>query len=221
MHDVEDVGEQRGVCCLVPRQGLQQLPGARRQERQDGPVRLGEGEGAFGGLVRRALVTELTVGQPGEQVGLQDREIPDDRCRAVQDIPQRAEGRGRVAFGEADHRAGVTDFAGAGPLVIERRERGAGFAGHPEAGLGGQQPAGHLARQGVRARQLRSQPFGRAELLGRLMEAAAAGLQHAARNVSKQPDAGPGVCFQGPCGALQPSLAFVKVAGVDHRGSQR
>ena len=59
--------------------------------------------------------------------------------------------RGRAAFGEAEHRAGVTDFAGAGPLVIERRERGAGFAGHPEAGLGGQQPAGHLARQGVRA----------------------------------------------------------------------
>ena len=154
-------------------------------ERQDGPVRLGEGQRAFGGLVRRALVTEFTVGQPGEQVSLHDREVPDDRCGAVQDVPQRAEGRGRIAFGEADHRAGVADFARAGPLVIERRERGAGLAGHPEAGLGGQQPAGHLARQGVRTRQLRSQAFGRAELPERLVQAAAAGLQHAARNVQQ------------------------------------
>jgi len=140
------------------------------------------------------------VGQPGEQVSLHDRDVPDDRCGAVQDVPHRAEGPGRITVREADHRAGFTDLTRAGPLVSQRHERGAGLAGHPEAGLGGQQPAGHLAGQGVRTRQLRSQPFGRAELPECLAEAAAAGLQHAARNVSKQPDAGPGVCFQGPCG---------------------
>ena len=47
-------------------------PRARHRERQDQPVRLGEGERAFGGLVRRALVTELTVGEPGQQVRLHD-----------------------------------------------------------------------------------------------------------------------------------------------------
>jgi DNA-binding CsgD family transcriptional regulator len=62
-----------------------------------------------------------------------------------------AEGSGRVAFREADHRAGVTDFARAGPLVIERREPGASLAGLADAGLGGEHPAGHLARQRVRS----------------------------------------------------------------------
>ena len=109
---------------------------ARHHERQDQPVRLGEGQRALGGLVRRALVTELTVGQPGQQVSLHDRDVPDDRCRAVQDVLHRAQGPGRIAFREADHRAGVADLARAGPLVIERRERGAGLAGHPERGPG-------------------------------------------------------------------------------------
>ena len=59
--------QQRGVRGLVRRQRLQQLPGAGHRERQDQPVRLGEGQRAFGGLVRRALVAELTVGEPGQQ----------------------------------------------------------------------------------------------------------------------------------------------------------
>jgi hypothetical protein len=101
------------VCRLVPRHVLEQLPGVRHQERQDGPVRLGEGECALGGLVRRLLVTEFPVGEPGDQMSFHHREVPDDRCGAVQDIPQRAESRGRIAVGEADHRAGVADFAGA------------------------------------------------------------------------------------------------------------
>ena len=109
--DVEDVGEQSGVRGLVPRQRFQQFPGAGDQEGQDGPVRLGEGQRAFGGLVRRALVTEFTLGEPGYQVSLHDREVADDGRDAVQDVPQRAEGRGRIAFGEADRGAGVTDFA--------------------------------------------------------------------------------------------------------------
>ena len=87
------------------------------------------------------------MGEPGQQVRLHDRDVPEDRRGAVQHLGRRAQGCGRIAFREADHRAGVTDLAGAGLLVIERREQRAGFAGHPEAGLGGQQPAGHLAGQ--------------------------------------------------------------------------
>jgi hypothetical protein len=48
--------------------------------------------------------------------------------------------------------------------------------------------------------------FGRAELLQRLMVVAAAGPQHAVHNVYKQPDVSPGVCLQGPHGALKPPL---------------
>ena len=123
---------------LVPRQGLQQLAGASHRERQHQPVGLCESQGPFGRLICRALVTERTIGQPGQQLSLHHRDGPDDRCRAVQDVPQRAERPGRVAFGEADRRVGVADFTRAGLLVIERRERGAGFGGHLEAGLGGQ-----------------------------------------------------------------------------------
>ena len=95
MHEVEDVGEQRGVRGLVPRQGLQQLPGAGHLERQHQPVSLGESQRPFGGLIRRPLITELTVGQPGQQLRLHDRDVPDDRRRAVQDIPHRAQSPGR------------------------------------------------------------------------------------------------------------------------------
>ena len=64
---------------------------AGHRERQDQPVGLGQGERAFGGLVRRALVTERTVGERGQQVGLDDRDVPDDRCRAIENIGQRVE----------------------------------------------------------------------------------------------------------------------------------
>jgi hypothetical protein len=93
------------------------------------------------------------VGEPGQQVRLHDRDVTDDRCRAVQNIPYRAERSGRIAFREADHRAGITDFARADPLVIERREAGARFAGPPDTRLRSQHPAGHLARQRVRSLQ--------------------------------------------------------------------
>ena len=38
---------------------------AGHRERQDEPVGFGEGEGAFGGLVRRTLVAEVTLGEGG------------------------------------------------------------------------------------------------------------------------------------------------------------
>ncbi len=82
-YGVEDVGEQCGVRCLMLRQSLEQWLRARHRERQDEPVRFGEGECAVGGLVRRALVTELTVGEPGQQVSLYDCDVTDDWCRAV------------------------------------------------------------------------------------------------------------------------------------------
>jgi hypothetical protein len=92
VHDVEDIGEQRGVRGLMPRQRFEQLPGARHREGQDQPVGLGQGQGTFGGLVRRALVTELTMGEPGQQLRLHDRDVPDDRGRAVQNILHRGQG---------------------------------------------------------------------------------------------------------------------------------
>src|SRR6266508_4612473 len=50
---------------------------------------------------------------------------------------------------------------------------------------------------------------------------AAAGLEHPGRQVQQLPDARPGVCLQGLCGALQPSLAFVEVTRPDRRGGER
>jgi hypothetical protein len=50
---------------------------------------LGESERMFGGLVRRALVTELTVGEPGQQMRLDDRDVPLDRGRAIFPFPSR------------------------------------------------------------------------------------------------------------------------------------
>ena len=48
---------QRGVRGLMPRQGLQELPEAGHRERQDQPVRLGQGEGTLGGLARKTTTT--------------------------------------------------------------------------------------------------------------------------------------------------------------------
>jgi hypothetical protein len=134
VEDVQDVGEQRGVRGLVPGQRLEQAGRAGHRERQDQPVGLRQGQRAFGGLVRCALVTELTMSQPGEQLRLNDRDVTKDRCRAIEHIVQRVQGAGRIAFREADHRAGIEYLSRAGPLVIERREAGAGFAGAPEPG---------------------------------------------------------------------------------------
>src|SRR6266487_4359997 len=147
--------------------------------------------------------------------------ITDEPCGAVENIVQRAESSGRIAFGEADQRRGVTDLTQVRSLVSERRKTGSGFAGHPQAGLGGQRPAGQLARQCVPACQLRLQAFSRAEFLERLAVPAAAGVEHPGRHVQQLADARAGVCLQGPCGALQPSLAFVELTRPDHVGGQR
>ena len=55
---------------------------------------------------------------------LHDRDVADDRCRAIENMLYRAEGSGRVAFREADHRAGIMYLARVGPFVIERRGLG-------------------------------------------------------------------------------------------------
>ena len=90
-----------------------------------------------------------------------------------------------------------------------------------DAGLGGQPPAGDLAGQCVRARQLRLQPVGGAELGQRLLVATAAGQQHPVRVVQQQPDVGPAVRL--PClpGTLQPPLAVVELTGPDQGGGHR
>jgi hypothetical protein len=141
--------------------------------------------------------------------------------RASQNIGLCGQGSGRIAFREADHRAGITYLTGAGPLVLKRREAGTGFAGQPEAGLRGEQPAVYLAGQRLRSLELRCQVFGRAELLERLMAAAAAGVQHPGRLVQQQPDVRPGVCLQGPFGAPQPPLALVELTQPHHRAGER
>jgi hypothetical protein len=64
----------------------------------------------FGCPVRRALVAELAVREPGEQVSLYDRCVTDNRGGAVQNTGHRAQGRSRFAFRQADHRVGVTHF---------------------------------------------------------------------------------------------------------------
>ena len=156
MDDVEDVGDQRRVGCLVPRQGLEQLACARHGERQDQPVRLGEGEGVFGCRVRGALVAEGTVGERGQQLGFDDRDVPDDRCRAVEDVGQHAERSGRIALGEADHRPGIAELARVRLLVSEGRERGADIPGYIEASANALDYSwsyfigGHLGRLGTR-----------------------------------------------------------------------
>ena len=52
----------------------------------------------------------------------------------------------------------------------------------------------------------------------------AASVEHPGHQVQQLPDARPGVCFQGPRGALQPSLALVQLTRPDHHpgeGDQR
>ena len=155
-----------------------QLRGTRHRERQHEPVSLGQGQRVFGRLVRRALVPQLPVGQPGQQMSLYHRVVPDNRCGPVQYIPQGGERPVRIAVRQADHRAGVADLARYGPLAIQRRERRTGLIGHPEAGLGSQQPARHPARQRERAHQLRFEAFGGPELLKRFLVASPTDVQH-------------------------------------------
>jgi hypothetical protein len=40
-----------------------------------------------------------------------ERDVTDDRSPAIQNILHGGESRGRIAFAEADHRAGTTDLA--------------------------------------------------------------------------------------------------------------
>jgi hypothetical protein len=51
------------------------------------------------------------VGEPGQQMSLNDRDVPDDRRGAIQNIGYGGESSGRIAFRETHHRAGITDFA--------------------------------------------------------------------------------------------------------------
>jgi hypothetical protein len=73
----------------------------------------------------------------------------------------------------------------------------------------------------MQARQLRLQAFGRAEFRERLVEAAAAGVEHPGRHMQNQPDVRPGVGLHGLLGALQQALAFVKLTHQDHQADQR
>jgi hypothetical protein len=103
----------------------------RHGERQDQPVRLRKGQGAFGGLVRRVLVADLTIGEPGQQISLDDPGVTDDLrngSRATKDTLQVAETLGQSALREAGHRAGITDFAGARPVAVEALEWRPGLA---------------------------------------------------------------------------------------------
>ena len=65
----------------------------------------------LGRLARGAVVPEVTVGEAGQQVRLNDRDETDDRRCAVENTLGLGEGPGRSAVGQVNRRAGVTDFA--------------------------------------------------------------------------------------------------------------
>jgi hypothetical protein len=76
------------------------------------------------------LVAELTMGEPGQQMSLDDRGVTDDGRdgrRAINDTLQVVETLGRSALREADHRTGITDFAGARGPSSGPGQAGAGW----------------------------------------------------------------------------------------------
>jgi hypothetical protein len=62
----------------------------------------------------------------------------------------------------------------------------------------------------MQARQLRLQAFGRAEFRERLVEAAAAGVEHPGRHVQELPE-WPDMQFARPAQRAQQALAFIKI----------
>ena len=84
MQHVEDVGAEGGVRGLMRRQRLEELARTGHRERQDQPVRLGQGQRPVGRLAGRALVAERTVGEPGQQARLHDGDVADNRGGAVE-----------------------------------------------------------------------------------------------------------------------------------------
>jgi hypothetical protein len=53
---------------------------------------------ALNGRVRGAMVTEVLMSQPGQQLSLQDSRVANDRRGTLEDLIYRAKGRARVAF---------------------------------------------------------------------------------------------------------------------------
>ena len=199
MQDVEDVGEQRGVRCLMPRQRLQQLPGARHRERQDQPVGLGQGQRPFGRLVRRTLVTELTVGEPGQQLSLDDRDVTDNRRRAVQHVPHRAERRrpDRLPRGRSPrgHCRSRPTWPARQRAPRARRGPRRASRGGPAWPASSRSPGSPAACESASCDRRYSAALNSSQ---RLMVAAAAGLQHPARHVHQQPDVRPRCLLAGP-----------------------
>ena len=73
----------------------------------------------FGRLVRWALITELTISKPSQQLRLDEGDITDD-WRCAENIPHRAQSPSPVAFREADHRAGTVELTGPNSAVGRR-----------------------------------------------------------------------------------------------------
>jgi hypothetical protein len=145
--------------CAVSCRGIASSSSRERySERQDQPVRLREGQGAFGGLVRRVLVAELTIGEPGQQISLDDTGVTDDgrnRRRAIKDTLQVAETLGQSSPAEAvTPRALPTSPELARPP--SRPSSGArAWPAPPSASLRTYRPAGQPTRNSARASQLR------------------------------------------------------------------
>ena len=66
-----------------------------------------------------ALVTELTISKPSQKLRLDEGDITDD-WRCAENIPHRAQSPSRVAFREADHRAGIAELTGPNSAVGRR-----------------------------------------------------------------------------------------------------
>jgi hypothetical protein len=153
------------------------------------------------------LVAERTVGQRSQQLGFNDRDVSDDRCRAIEDIGQRTEGSGRIALGEQiaaralriSPELACSSVRAARAARLDRASRG---------GLGWSGSSRSPCSPARGSLELRLQTFGRAELLQGLVVAAAAGVEPPGRQVQQLPRCPARCRFAGPCGALQPSLGF-------------
>ena len=181
---------------------LEQVSGACDGERKDEPVRLGEGESMFDGVVGRAPVAEAVLGERGQQVGFDDGEVTGDGHVAVEHAAQGVEGGMRVAAGQVDHCTCVADLAQACLLVGEGV---GGRLGPPRASRCG---PGWPASTRSPGRRGRAGPTMTAGVQPGRTPRAPCGGGRGPRAASRLPgaatasDARPGVCLQGLLRAL-------------------
>src|SRR5438128_9678425 len=121
-------------------------------------------------------------------MGLYESEVMDDRSLIIENLADDAERRGRLALGEVNDGGCIADLAGGGSLCTQRCKRCASLVEHPESCFRRERPTSHLSGQCMLAGHRRLHLFGSAEFLQRSTELGTAHMQHARREVHKQPD---------------------------------